>query len=97
VAQGNPRANVWPRLVLRPTPASRKTRRAREQDPQPRTAEQSGGQNRPVIKTRMKENKNLRRYCSDLRNKTMGEGTESTDSSRNKELKPAAKHKLGRV
>jgi hypothetical protein len=68
-----------------------------QQDPQPRIAKQSGGQNRPVIKTRTKENKNLRRYCSDLRNKTMGERTESTDSSRNKELKPAAKHKLGRV
>jgi hypothetical protein len=65
-----------------------------QQDPQPRTAEQSSGQNRPVIKTRMKENKNLPRYCSDLRNKTMGE---RTDSSRNKELKPEAKHKLGRV
>jgi hypothetical protein len=66
----------------------------KQQDPQPRTAEQSGGQNLPVIKTRTEENKNLPRYCSDLRNKTMGE---RIDSSRNKELKPEAKHKLGRV
>jgi hypothetical protein len=48
VAQRNPRANIWPRLVLRPKPVSRKVKHGEQENKTQnlRTAEQAGGQNR---------------------------------------------------
>jgi hypothetical protein len=54
-------------------------------------------QNRPVIKTRTKEKQEPSKILLGFEEQTMGERTESTDSSRNKKLKQAAMHKLGRV
>jgi hypothetical protein len=46
VAQRNPQANIWPRLVLRPKPVSRKVKHG-EQENKTQNLEQ---QNRPVAK-----------------------------------------------
>jgi hypothetical protein len=54
-------------------------------------------QNRHVIKIRMNEKQEPSKILLGFEEQMMGERTESTDSSRNKKLKQAAKHKLGRV
>jgi hypothetical protein len=48
-------------------------------------------------KTRTKEKQEPSKILLGFEEQTMGERTDSTDSSRNKELKQAAMHKLGRV